>query len=312
MFGVKKTISIIVPVHNEEKNVHPFFDECKKAVAALPYRFEYIFVDDGSSDNSAQELAALAKAHSEVSVIELSRNFGKEAATTAGIHHARGDALICIDADLQHPPQLIGDFIKKWEQGAEVVLGIRTESKSDFWFRRFGSRMFYRIMNRISETKLIPHETDFRLIDRQVAEAFGELSEHNRMTRSLIDWLGFRRDYIYFEARERLRGTPSYSTFKLVQLAVSSFISHSLLPLRLAGYVGVATTLLAGALGLIMLLDRYVFDWGLHFSGSAMLADLILFLVGVMLSCVGLLAFYIGHIHTETQNRPLYVVRKTK
>jgi dolichol-phosphate mannosyltransferase len=308
----KKCISIITPVYNEEKNVLPFFEELQKVLDSLPYQyhFEIIFVDDGSTDRSLANIRELETRQKNVRHIELSRNFGKEAATTAGIHASVGDAVICIDADLQHPPEIIPSFIDEWERGAEIVIGIRRESKSDMWFRRIGSAVFYRIMNMISETTIVPHETDFRLIDRIVVKEFNRLTEHNRMTRGLIDWLGFKRQYVHFDARARKRGTPSYSTFKLIELAFASFISHSLLPLRLAGYLGVVITVLAGVLGVVMFTDRYVVSWGLNFSGPAILAGIILFLVGITLTCIGLLAFYIGNIHTETQNRPLYIARK--
>ncbi len=306
----KKRISIVTPVYNEEKNIRPFFEAVTRALSPLPYDLEIIFVDDGSTDRSLQAIHALQTQQPQVRSVELSRNFGKEAATTAGIHAALGDAVICIDADLQHPPEIIPSFVAQWEAGAEVVIGIRTSSKSDLWVKRIGSHLFYAIMNFISDTRIVPHETDFRLIDRVVVDEFNRLTEHNRMTRGLIDWLGFRRTYVDFQARERVRGHASYSVFKLVQLAVNSFISHSLLPLQLAGYLGVVITLLAGVLGIVMCIDRYVISWGLNFSGPAILANIILFLVGIVLMCLGLLAFYIGNIHTETQNRPLYVVRK--
>ncbi len=310
MENTKKHISIVVPVYNEEKNVLPFFEELKKATDLLPYRFETIFVDDGSTDHSLENIRQLGKLQEQVRCITFSRNFGKEAATTAGIHAAQGDAVICIDADLQHPPEMIRSFIDEWEQGAEIVIGIRRESKSDLWVRRAGSALFYNIMNMISETRIVPHETDFRLIDRIVVEEFNRLTEHNRMTRGLIDWLGFRRHYVHFDAHPRTRGKPSYSTFKLIELAFASFISHSLMPLRLAGYLGVIITFLSGMLGLVMFADRYILPMGFNFSGPAILACIILFLVGIVLTCIGLLAFYIGNIHTETQNRPLYIVRK--
>lgn len=306
----KKRISIVTPVHNEEKNIRPFFDAVTQALAPLPYLIEIIFVDDGSSDRSPAVIQELETAHPTVRGITFSRNFGKEAAITAGIRAATGHAVICLDADLQHPPSLIPSFITQWEAGAEVVIGIRAHSKSDLWVKRAGSRLFYAIMNLISETRIVPRETDFRLIDRTVADAFNDLTEHYRLTRGLIDWLGFKRAYVHFHAQERLRGHASYSTIKLVQLALASFVSHSLLPLRLAGYLGVIITFSAGCLGVVMVLDRYVAHWGLNFSGPAILAAIILFLVGIVLICLGLLAFYIGNIHIETQNRPLYVVRK--
>ncbi len=307
-----KKISILVPVFNEETAVLPFFEELQKHLLYPDTTFEVIFIDDGSTDTTQLKLAEIAKKDARVRIISFSRNFGKEAATTAGFHAATGDAVIAIDADLQHPPQLIPDFIKKWHDGSDVVIGVRTNNASASLFKRLSSDLYYKIINSISETEIIPKATDFRLVDRQVVDAFNKLSEHNRMTRSLIDWLGFKRDCIYFEAAERLHGTASYSTWKLIKLATESFISHSLIPLRLAGYLGIIITLLSGILGVIMFIDRFLVSYSLNFSGPAILANIILFLVGIVLISLGLFSFYIGQIYQETQNRPLYVIRKSK
>lgn len=306
----KKYISIVVPIYNEERNIPVFHQRVSEVLGALPYDYEIIFVNDGSVDSSHRKVRQIARAHSRVKYIELSRNFGKEIATTAGIHASRGDAAIIIDADLQHPVELIPEFIGRWEQGAEIVVGVRRKTRSDTVVKRVGSRLFYRIMNLISETTFTPNSTDYRLIDRKVIEEFNKFTEKERMTRGLIDWLGFKRDTVHFEANERLHGEASYSLRKLIGLAFSSLISHSLFPLRIASYLGVFITVLAAILGAVMLVDYYFDAWRFSFSGPAMLATLILFLVGIVLISLGLLAFYIAHIFKEAQNRPLYVVRR--
>lgn len=303
-------ISIIVPVYNEEVAVTPFFEELSKHLTYPKTTFEVIFVDDGSIDGTPKKIEEIASHDSRVRLISFSRNFGKEAATTAGIHAATGDAVIVIDADLQHPPHLIPDFIQKWEEGTEVVIGVRTNNASNTLFKRLSSSLYYKIINSISETKIVPKATDFRLIDRVVVDAFKELSEHNRMTRSLIDWLGFKRGYVHFSAPERIHGEASYSTWKLIKLATESFISHSLVPLQLAGYTGVTITFLSGLLGIVMFIDYFAIPLGFNFSGPAILAVLIIFLVGIVLTALGLFSFYIGQIYRDTQNRPLYVIRK--
>jgi len=305
-------ISIIVPVFNEEDALVPFYEELRTHLTSPAFTFEIIFVDDGSTDRSEAYVKTLQARDARIRLISFSRNFGKEAATTAGIHEATGDAVIAIDADLQHPPQYIPEFITAWQNGAEVVIGVRTNTASDTLFKRLFSRLYYKIMNTISETELVPRATDFRLIDRVVVDAFKELSEHNRMTRSLIDWLGFKRAYVSFTAPERLHGSASYSTWKLIKLATESFVSHSLVPLRLAGYLGVVITITSGLLGTLMFTDRFLISWGFNFSGPAILANIILFLVGIVLISLGLFSFYIGHIYHETQNRPLYVIRKKR
>lgn len=309
----KKLISIIVPAFNEAKNLPHLLVEIKAAFKPLPYRYEVLIINDGSTDNTLELAKELEAANpSKVRVIDFSRNFGKEAATTAGYRYAKGDAVMAIDADLQHPPALIPQFIEKWQTGTDVVIGVRQNNASDSFLKKLGSKLYYKIINRISETPIVPNATDFRLLDRQVVNELNQMTEHNRMTRGLIDWLGFRRDYIYFIAPDRLHGEAAYGFWKLVKLAAESFIAHSLLPLRLAGYVGVFIMTLSGALGIVMIIDRYNESLGLNFSGPAILANIILFLVGIVLVMLGLLSFYIGQIYQDAQNRPLFVVRKSR
>ena len=311
--NAQKLISIIVPAFNEAQNLPLLLAEIIKVCTPLSYTYEVIFVNDGSTDNTLLVAQGLEQAHSQiVKVLDFSRNFGKEAATTAGYHYALGDAVIAIDADLQHPPTLIPQFIAKWQAGTDVVIGVRSNNASDSLIKRLGSKFYYKIINKISETPIVPSATDFRLLDRQVVDELNKLTERNRMTRGLIDWLGFRREYIYFIAPNRLHGEAAYSFWKLVKLAAESFIAHSLFPLRLAGYVGIGIMALSSTLGLVMIYDRYINSLGLNFSGPAILANVILFLVGIVLIMIGLLSFYIGHIYHETQNRPLFIIRKKK
>ncbi len=308
-------ISIIIPSYNEEKNIPLIYqaicDEWEKNLAD-EYEFELIFVDDGSIDNSVKEIGKLVEKDDRVKLLEFSRNFGKEIATTAGIHHCKGDACIMMDADLQHPVELLPEFIRRWrEEGVEVLIGTRKSSKSDSFIKRWGGKVFYKIMRLISEVPIVPQATDYRLLDRQVIDAFNKLPERNRITRGLIDWLGFKRRLLYFEANERQEGTASYSTLKLIKLAITSVISLSLFPLRFAGYLGIFIVGISSMLGVVMLIDRYFANWGFNFSGPAILANIILFLVGIILISLGLLSFYIGHIYHESQGRPLYIIRKS-
>jgi dolichol-phosphate mannosyltransferase len=219
-----------------------------------------------------------------------------------------------IDADLQHPVELISEFIKKWEAGAEVVVGIRKTNRRAGLVKRLGSSLFYKIMRRISAVQIKPNETDFRLVDREVIDAFNRLTETGRMTRALINWLGFKRDYIYFEANDRTNGRAGYSFSKLVALALNSFVSLSLLPLKMAGYLGVFIVLGVGIFGFYVFIGKYIFEWAFpsSFSGSAQLALLITFLVGVILSSLGLVALYVAQIHNEILGRPLYIIRRKK
>ena len=306
----KKTITIIIPLYNEEKNIPLLHKEVREATSGLPYTFEFLFINDGSEDTSTARLEQLSKSDPHVHFVEFSRNFGKEIATTAGLHAAEGKAAIIMDADLQHPPRLIPEFIQAWEGGAEVVVGVRRESKSESALKRIGSRWFYHIMSSISETEVVPQATDFRLLDRIVIEEFNRLTEHSRITRGLIDWVGFRRHHVFFDAGTRRHGKEKYSLPSLIGLAMTSFISMSLFPLRLAGYLGGVIVLASSVLGVVEIVDRYFHVWSFNFSGPAILATLLLFLVGIVLIALGLLAFYIGHIYRDTQNRPLYVIRR--
>ena len=309
-------ITIIIPVYNEEKNIPLVYDEIKKVWKNLKEKYDYeiIFVDDGSEDESLRIIEDLRAENEKIKFIQLSRTFGKEVATSAGINNAQGEAAIILDADLQHPPELIPEFLKKWKEGADIVIGVRNKNKSDSITKKIGSFFFYKIINRISDTQIVPQSTDFRLLDKTVIQEFNKFTERNRITRGLIDWLGFRRDYIYFNADERSNGKASYSTFKLTKLALSTMTAHSFLPLKLAGYFGIVIIMTSGPLGLFIFTEKYILKdpWGLSISGSAILATIILFLVGIILICLGLIALYIGSIQSEVINRPLYVARKKK
>lgn len=304
-------ISIVVPVYNEARNVPLLVQELSKHANKLPYQFEFLLIDDGSRDDSVRVIQEQAVIEPRVRLVQLARNFGKEAAVSAGIGEAKGDAAIIMDADLQMPPSLLGEFIEKWQQGAEVVVGVFAERNMSK-IRSFGAHTFYSIMGKIGHTKITPNATDFRLLDRQVIDVFNDLTERNRITRGLIDWLGFKRDYIYFKQAPRQHGDPTYSFKKLIELAMNSFTAYSLLPLKLAGYLGVLILFFSIPLGVFLYIERFIFHdpfhWGIH--GITFLAVLILFLVGVVLACLGLISLYIAHIHAEVINRPLYIVRK--
>lgn len=306
-------ISIVVPVHNEAPGLANFYSQLTKAVDQLKaqgHSHQIIFCNDGSTDDTTTVLQTLVKEDKHLSVISLSRNFGKEAALTAGIAQADGDATVILDGDGQHPIELIPDFVEAWKNGAKVVIGVRRNSASDGHFKRLGSRLFYRLFNRLSNQKLVPGSTDFRLIDASVQKAFLRLGESERITRGLIDWLGFEREYIYFDARNRESGTAQYNSSKLFKLASDSIVSLSALPLYISAGLGLLITPLALILGLTVLIEQIILEDPLNwnFTGTAMLGIVILFLVGIILICLGILSLYISHIHTQSQKRPLYIV----
>lgn len=275
--------------------------------------FEFIFVDDGSSDNTVLLAEDLMQKDKRIHLIELSRNFGKEAAVASGLANSRGHAAIIMDADLQHPPELIPEFLLRWQQGFDVVVGVRQYAANESLFKRFMSALFYRLIAIIAHTKIVPHATDFRLLDRKVIDTFNQMTERNRMNRGLIDWLGYKRDYVQFVSGIRQHGSASYSFRKLYSLAMNSFTAYSMFPLRLAGYIGVLILLVAAPLNIFSYTERFILrdPLGLSISGTALLAMTVLLLVGIVLACLGLISMYIGHIHAEVTNRPLYVVRRS-
>lgn len=306
-----KTISIVIPIYNEAPNVTPLYKTVTAVMKSLPHKFELIFVDDGSSDNSVEKLRQVAKKDKRARVIELARNFGKEIAVTAGLHKAKGDAAIIMDADLQHPPELLPQFVREWEKGADVVVGVKKYSKDESWFKKASSSGFYALLGKVSPATITPHASDFRLINRKVIDTFKSFTERNRITRGLIDWAGFSRRYIYFEAPPRLYGEAGYSYRKLFGLAMNSFTAYSMLPLKVASWLGWIILVVSSILGTFVVIEKYLLGdpMLLEIRGTAILAILLLFLVGVVLICLGFVGLYIARIHEEVINRPLYVVK---
>lgn len=306
-----KTISIVIPIYNEASNVALLYSTLKTTIKKLPYTFELIFVDDGSKDDSVTKLKQLAKKDKRTRIVELARNFGKEIAVTAGLHKARGDAAIIMDADLQHPPKLLPDFVRQWEEGADVVVGVKRYSKNESWLKRASSSLFYTLLGKFSSSSITPHASDFRLINRPVIDTFKSFTERNRITRGLIDWAGFDRRYVYFEAPPRMYGEAGYSYRKLFGLAMNSFTAFSMMPLKVAGWLGWFILVGSSLLGIFVVIEKYILGdpMELEMRGTALLAILILFLVGVILVCLGFVALYISRIYDEVINRPLYVVK---
>jgi dolichol-phosphate mannosyltransferase len=308
---IKKLVSIVIPVYNEDSNIVWLYDKLQEQLLNSPeYDFEIIFVDDGSSDGSVSLIKQLSAKDKAVRFLRFSRNFGKEAATSAGLEVAQGDAAIMIDADGQHPLELIKPFIDKWQDGYEVVVGVRKANSKEGVIKRYGSKLFYALLGSITGAKTLAGSTDFRLLDRKVIDEFKKLTERSRMTRGLIDWLGFKRTYIYFSAPPRHSGTAAYSYTKLFRLALHGFVSQTTKPLQVTGLLGFFVTLISSLLGIFLVLESYVFGdpLNLAITGTAILALFLSFLVGLVLICQWLLALYVESIHNEAQNRPLYII----
>ena len=305
-------IAVVIPVFNEADNLRPLHARLKTVCGGLTeYAWSFIYVNDGSPDDSWAVLQELAASDPRVQVLDLSRNFGKEIALTAGVHEAEGiaDAVICIDADLQHPPELIPLLIDRWREGAEVVVTRRTSIEQQPWLRRCGSWFYYWLMGRISGLDIIPQTTDFRLYDAKVVAAFRHATERERMFRGIMDWMGFRRAVVEFHAEARQNGSAGYSYRKLIRLGVNGITSFSLWPLRLTGFLGVFITL-GSALLLLWMLGHYLVNSELVYTPLAMVVVANTFLIGIVLMAIGLVALYIGNIHTEVINRPLYIIRE--
>jgi polyisoprenyl-phosphate glycosyltransferase len=305
-----KRISIVVPVYREANNVRRLKERLDAVTGELDrYAWEYVFVNDGSPDNSLEILKEMASEDAKVKVIDLSRNFGKEIALTAGVHDSGGEAVICMDADLQHPPELIPTLVKEWEAGAEIVATVRVTIERQPLLRRVGSHIYYWLMARISGLDMVSQTTDYRLYDKKVVTAFCFATERERMFRAIMDWMGFRKVYVPFRADARSEGVAGYSYTKLWRLAINSITSFSLLPLRVTGYLGVLITTLSGVL-LAWMLGSYFFFSESLYTPLAIVVVANTFLIGIVLMAIGMVALYIGTIHTEVVNRPLFIVRE--
>ena len=306
-----KRIAIIVPVYREAANLERLCDRLDKVTQTLPaYSWEYLFVNDGSPDGSLEVLRRLVSTDPRIKAVDLSRNFGKEIALTAGVHEMNHcDAVICMDADLQHPPELIPTLVAEWEGGAEIVATVRVTIERQPLLRRIGSHVYYWLMARISGLEMVSQTTDYRLYDRKVVLAFCKATERERMFRGIMDWMGFRKVYVPFRADARLEGAAGYSYAKLWRLAVNSITAFSLLPLRLTGYLGVLITTLSGTL-LAWMLGSYLISDERAYTPLAIVVVANTFLIGIVLMAIGMVALYIGTIHTEVVNRPLYIVRE--
>ncbi len=313
MASNKKLVSIIIPVYNEEANLEWHHKHIKDYLNTLPESFEIIYVNDGSRDNSLEVLRRLAKQDSVTRYLSFSRNFGKEAATTAGLATAKGDAAIMIDADGQHPIEMLETFIREWRAGYATVIGIRKSDGGASFAKRIGSHGFYFVLRLLGADNSSQHGlTDFRLVDRKIIDEYKKLTEHNRITRNLLDWLGYSRKLVPFETKERHAGTASYTYGKLLKLAIDGIVKHSTKPLQFIGVAGLIVSFLTAILGIFVLVEQYLLGdpMMIHFSGTALLAIFLSFMVGIVLVCQGMLALYIENVYYESQNRPLYVIEE--
>ena len=310
---MKKLISVVVPVYNEEKGVQKFLDgELLPVLVKIEHDAEVVVVDDGSTDESIKQVTGSKLSKKlPLRIVALSRNFGKEIALSAGVREARGDAVIMIDADGQHPAEAIPEMIAKWSEQYDVVTAVRGGNTTK---HRFASKCYYKMMRMMGNRDIVAGALDFRLLDRRVVEEFNRFTEHNRLARGLVDWLGFRRAYIPVKTRGRIDGKPTYSYKKLITLASDSMISMSRTPLVIFGYIGIFITFASIVLGLFIMIEQYIMGdpMNLDWSGAVAMSVFVSFLVGLVLISQSITALYISQIHTESKGRPLYVVDKKR
>jgi glycosyltransferase involved in cell wall biosynthesis len=300
-------ISVVVPVYNEEENLDALFGRLMAVLAEIGARYEIVCVNDGSRDGTLKGLIDYHHRYPQIKVVNLSRNFGKDVAMTAGIDHARGEAVIPIDADLQDPPELIADMVGKWREGYDVVYASRRERKGETWLKRFTAGIFYRVMNKLSDFPIPPNTGDFRLLDRRVVESLKRMPERNRFMKGLFAWVGYRQTAIFFDREPRHLGQTKWNYWKLWNFALDGITSFSFLPLKVWTYVGFALACLT-LLYACFLLGRTII-FGNDVPGYASLMVAVLFLGGIQLLTLGIVGEYIGRVYEEVKGRPLYLVR---
>lgn len=301
-------LSVVCPMHNEEESLSLFIDRMLPVLKALSDDFEIICVNDGSTDDTLNNLLALSKNETRIRVIDLSRNFGKEAALTCGIDHALGDAVIPIDADLQDPPELIVEMVKLWRQGFDVVLAQRTDRLADSYLKRKSAEWFYRLHNAISEPEIAANVGDFRLMDRKVVEALKKLPERRRFMKGLFAWVGFRQAVIPYAREPRQAGESKFSGWRLWNFALEGITSFSTAPLRIWFYIGLVVASIAFCYGAFIVGKVIVF--GRDTPGYASIITIVLFIGGMQLIGLGVLGEYLGRIYSESKERPIYIVRE--
>ena len=300
-------VSLIVPVFNEEQAIDLFYQAVRRELKLDAIEVEIVFINDGSSDGTAERASALAQVDEQVVLINFSRNFGKEPALIAGLEYASGDAVIPMDVDLQDPISVIPLLIEQWQKGADVVLAKRRDRTADGYLKRHSAALFYHLLNRISYTRIEENVGDFRLMDRKVVDVIRTLPEHQLFMKGVLSWAGFNTVVVEYERARRVVGDSKFNGWKLWNLALEGVTSFSTVPLRLWTYVGGCVSIFAVLYAVYMVLDKMFF--GNNVPGYPSLMTAILFLGGVQLIGIGILGEYVGRIYIEAKHRPRYVVK---
>lgn len=305
-----KKLSIVVPCYNEEATIHPFLAETQKVEQTMAEEliFDYLFVNDGSKDQTLQVLREVSQKFANVHYLSFSRNFGKEAALLAGLEAADGDLITVMDADLQDPPELLEDMYQKVQEGFDVVGTRRADRKGEPVIRSFFARAFYWLVNKISDTEMVDGARDFRLMTRQVVDSILELGEVNRFSKGLFSWVGYDVTYLPYENRERVAGDTSWNFWSLLRYSIDGFVNFSEAPLNLATWAGLTSFILSIVAILFVIIRRLIF--GDPVSGWASTISIIMFLGGLQLLALGIIGKYVAKIFLETKKRPVYIVKE--
>lgn len=302
-----KLISIVIPTFNEEGNIEVLYSQLKDVLSQLSItNFEIIYVNDGSSDDSLEKIKALSQKDERVKFISFSRNFGHQNALKAGLDHAQGDAVISMDADLQHPPLLISEMIRLWQDGNQVVYSIRKDGKELSFFKKTTSKLFYKLVNYLSDTKLEEGTADFRLLDKKVVKALRQFNESNLFFRGIIPTLGFKQIGIPYQPQERFSGTTKYSFSKMLKFALTGITSSSAKPLYFSIYLGLFFAAIAFLYGIYAIYISIFTNDAVH--GWTSLIASILFIGGLQLIMMGIVGVYLGKLFTQSKNRPNYII----
>ncbi|MEQ1596511.1 MAG: glycosyltransferase family 2 protein [Casimicrobium sp.] len=305
----RRLISLVVPMYNESEALGALFSRLDAVLPTLgAYAFEIVCVNDGSKDDTFDQLAQIARLRNDVVVVDLSRNFGKEAALSAGLAIAKGDAVIPMDADLQHPPEVIAALLAEWEKGYEVVLARRKDRDLESVSKRVSAQFFYRIHNAVADVKIPADVGDFRLMDRIVVDALNALPESRRFMKGLFAWVGFRTTSIEFQTAPRSAGSTRFNAWSLWNFALEGIASFSISPLRIWSYLGATVALIAVLMGGWIALKTFI--WGVDVPGYASIFVAVLFLGGLQLIGIGMIGEYLGRAFIESKRRPPYLIRK--
>ena len=306
-----KTISILVPCYNEAQSLELLHKEIVRVISTLEnYKWEILFVNDGSRDNTMEVIKGLREKDSRISYVDLSRNFGKENAMLAGFDHAKGDAVIIMDADLQHPPAVIPEMIQKWEEGYDDVYAQRKTRGKESWLRKKLTKSYYRLLQGSSRVDVLPNVGDFRLLDRKCVDALCQMRESGRYTKGMYCFIGFKKIGVEFETQDRVLGESSMSYKKLMNLALEGITSYTTAPLRWATFIGLIVSFLALAYMVFVLIKALLY--GDPVAGYPTLLTVILFIGGVQLLTIGIIGEYLAKVFVEVKNRPVYIIREYK